>query len=418
LKQAEAFDGEMRFDMLETIREYALERLNDSGEGDRVHEAHARFFLDLVEQTLPYQFNGFPETWRNRLAAEHDNQRAALTWCRTGASDPDWMLRFVWAAAWFWFLNGYLTEGYAWCVDILAQTAALGSTLLRGKALLGAGGLAFVLGKYAESRQQLVQSVAIAREHHDRLLLAPALAFYGSVLTGQGDYAAATDASREALDLARALQNNWLQAYTLRILGDNVAIQHGLEAARATYEESLQLARVAGDPWMLSLSLRTLASTASLISDSQTARRLFDECIALMRSVGDRWGLSYSLVGLSYESLHSGQIDRARTQLDEGLALAREIASTTSIAIVLLGYAGWAAACGQPLRAAQIIGAADGIAAATNARWWPTEQFAYDFIAAMIHALLDDADWDAAYAEGRALTLDQAIAYALKETDA
>jgi len=198
-------------------------------------------------------------------------------------------------------------------------------------------------------------------------------------------------------------------------LGDNVAIQHGLEAARPTYEECLRLARAAGDPWLVSVAMRTVAVVASLSGDSPTALRLFDECIGMMRKVGDRWGLSYTLVGLSHEYLRSGQIDRAKLQLDESLTLAREIASKTSMAIVLLGYAGWAAACGHPARAAQLIGAADGVLASINARWWPTEQFAYDFITTMIRALLDAATWDAAYAEGRALTLDHAIAYALKE---
>jgi hypothetical protein len=85
---------------------------------------------------------------------------------------------------------------------------------------------------------------------------------------------------------------------------------------------------------------------------------------------------------------------------------------------VLLGYAGLAAARGQPARAAQLVGAADGVLASINARWWPTEQFAYDFIAALIRPLLGEADWDAAYAEGRRMTMDQAVAYAQKETDA
>ena len=171
VKQAEAVDGEMRFGMLETIREYALERLNDSGEGDRVRQAHAQFFLELVEQTLPFQFNHLPDTWKIRLATEHANQRGALEWCKTGAADPEWMLRFVWAATWFWFLGGHLTEGYAWCVEAVTRTAAVGSTLSRGKALLGAGGLAFTLGKYVEGHEYLRQSVAIARDHQDRQLL-------------------------------------------------------------------------------------------------------------------------------------------------------------------------------------------------------------------------------------------------------
>ena len=255
LKQAEAIDGEMRFDMLETIREYALERLNDSGEGDRVRAAHAQFFLELVEQTLPYQFNRFPETWMIRLATEHANQRAALEWCKTGAADPEWMLRFVWAAAWFWFLSGHLTEGYAWCLEAVAHTAGMGPTLLRGKALLSAGGLAFMLGKYVEGREHVVQSIAIAREHQDRQLLTPALAYYGLVLTGLGEYTAALEASSEAVELARTLHHHWLLAFTLYIMGDSIVILHGIEAARPAFEESLRLARAVGDPWLMSVAL-------------------------------------------------------------------------------------------------------------------------------------------------------------------
>jgi hypothetical protein len=418
LKQTETFDGEMRFDMLETIREYALERLNDSGEGERMRQAHAQFFLDLVEQTLPYQFNRFPEEWMIRLATEHANQRAALEWCKTGVADPEWILRFVWAASWFWFLSGHFTEGYAWCVDAVAHTEALGPTLLRGKALLYAGGLAFVLGKYVEGREHLILSIAIVRAHQDRLILTAALAYYGLVLTSLGAYTAASEASSEAVELARALQHDWLLAFSLFTMGDNIVIQHGIEAARPALEESLQLARAAGDPWLMSVAIRTLAVVASLSGDSPTALHLFDEGIGMMRKVGDRWGLSYALVGLSYEYLRGGQIDRARTLLDESLALSREIASTIAMTIVLLGYAGWAAARGQPVWAARLIGAADGVMASINARWRPDEQLAYDFIVPAIHALLDDTAWEAAYAEGRTLTPEQAVAYALKESDA
>lgn len=417
LKQAEAIDSEMRFQMLETIREYALERLNDSGEADRVRTAHTQYFLELVEQTLPYQFNYLPDTWKVRLTAEYANQRAALEWCKSGATDPEWILRFVWAATWFWFLGGHLTEGYAWCLEAVTRTAAVGLTLSRSKALLTAGGLGFTLGKYVEAREHLRQSVAIARDYQDRQLLAPALSYYGMVLTGLGDYTAGLKASSEAVELARTLHNDWRLAFTLMMLGNNIVVLQGLEAARPAFEESLRLARAVGDPWLLSQAVYTLAVIASLTGDSPSALRLFDESIGVMRKVGDRWGLSYSLAGLSFEYLREGQIDEARLQLDESLTLAREIASTTSTALALVGFAGLAAR-GQPVRAARLIGAADGSLAAIDARWWPTEQFTYEFIVAHIHALLDDAAWNASYAEGRAMTLDQAIAYAQNETDA
>jgi hypothetical protein len=197
------------------------------------------------------------------------------------------------------------------------------------------------------------------------------------------------------------------------MLGNNQIVSQGIEAARPTFEESLQLARTVGDPWLLSQAVYTLAVAASLTGDSATAQRLFDESISLMRKVGDRWGLTYSLVGLSSEYLRGGRIDEAELLLSESMALAREIASTTGTAIVLMGYAGLAAARSNPTRAARLIGAADGIMAAGSAHWWPTEQITHDYIVETIRALLDNADWDTAYAESRGLTIEQAVELAV-----
>lgn len=404
---------ESRYHMLETLREYAMARLVTSGEANALRRHHAQYYLELMEQTLPYQFNRFPVEWMIRLTTEYDNLRGALEWCKTGAADSDWMLRFVWSGLWFWFLGGHLTEGYAWCVEAVTRTAAMASTVSRGRALLSAGGLAFTLGKYVEGSEYLRQSVAIAREHGERQLLAPALSYYGMVLTGLGDYTTGSKAISEALELARTLHNDWRLVFTLMMLGNNRIVSQGIEAARPTFEESLQLARTVGDPWLLSQAVYTLAVAASLIGDSATARPLFDESISLMRKVGDRWGLTYSLVGLSSEYLRGGLIHEAELLLSESMALAREIASTTGTAIVLMGYAGLAAARSNPTRAAQLIGAADGIMAAGSAHWWPTEQITHDSIVKTIRTLLDNADWDAAYAEGRGLTIEQAVELAV-----
>jgi len=219
LKQAEAMTARCASLCWKRFVNTALERLNDSGESDRIRQAHAQFLLELVEQTLPYQFNYLPDTWKIRLAAEHANQRAALEWCKTGASRSrlDAALRLG--------RNLVLVPERAFdgrlCVvrEAVTRTAALGSTLSRGKALLSAGGLAFTLGKYVEGHEHLRQSVAIARDHQDRQLLAPALSYYGMVLTGLGDYTAGLKASSEAVELARTLHNDWRLAFTLMMLG-------------------------------------------------------------------------------------------------------------------------------------------------------------------------------------------------------
>ena len=217
--------------------------------------------------------------------------------------------------------------------------------------------------------------------------------------------------------MARTLRNDWLQAFTLQMVGATVAIQHGFEAARPTYEESLRLARATGDPWLISLAVRAMAWAVSLTGDSPAALRLLDESIGMMRKAGDRWGLLNSLVGLSYESVRGGRIESSHDAAGREPEPRPRDCQYHEHGDCAAGYAGWAAACGQPVRAAQLIGASDGVMAAMNARWLPHQQLAFDFTVATVHASLDDAAWEVAYAEGRAMTLDQAIACALKDSD-
>ncbi len=412
LRQSESIDGEMRFNLLETIREYALERLNAAGEVDPLRQRHAQFYLDLAEETIPYQFNRFPESWMIRLTAERDNLRAAIRWSYESATDREMILRLVYATSWFWFLSGHLSEGYAACQEALKRTEVMGRTLLRGKAFLGVGGLAFTLGKYAEARADLEQSISIAREFGDQQLLAHGLTYYGLALTGLGEYEASSAACTESFELAKVLQSDWNKAFKLRIMGDNELMLNGLDAARPWYEDSLQLARRVGDPWLLSLSVRTIALVRTLAGDYEAARPLFEESIGLMRSARDRWGLAYLLASYAYLMLRQGQLDEAKRVFDESLMLAREVASTTDITIVLIGYAGLATARGDPRRAARLLGASDALLDAIHVHWWPTERLMHDDYVAMARARLDEADYATSYAEGRTMQLDEAVAYA------
>ena len=412
LRRTETPDGEVRFSMLATIREYAWERLNEANEVDELRLQHAQYYLELVEETIPYQFNRFPESWMLRLIAENDNLRAAVRWISKSADDSDMMLRMVYAAAWFWFLNGQLSEGYAWCRAALERTAAKGDTLARGKAFLGAGGLGFTIGKYVEARDDLAQSIAIARRFNEPQLLSYALTYYGLILTGLGDYAAAMQVCRENLELTDHLQHDWPKALTLRILGDNEVGLNGVEAARPWYAEAIRLARRIGDPWLLAISLRSAALVDAVSGDFELTRTLFEESIALSRKVGDRWGLSYNLVGYGYAAVHAGRIPEAQRLLREGYAMAREVDSVTALCLTLIGFAGLATACQDAARAARLFGAADGLLATITVRWWPTEALVYHHFVSLARAQLDEATWTELHTAGRALSLSEAIALA------
>jgi predicted ATPase len=417
LRQTQSTDGEVRFAMLETIREYAWERLTASGEIDALRQRHAQFYLELIEVMLPYQFKRIPEAWIIRLTPELDNLRAAIRWSGAAARDPEMVLRLVVASAWFWFLRGHLGEGYAQCKDALTQTERLGPTLLRGKALAWAGGLGFTIGKYAEARADLEQSIAIARQFGDQQLLAVALFHHALVLTGLGEYSTSVGACTESLELAKGMRSDWMEILVLRVMGDTHLALGGVEAARPWYQDSLQLARRLGDPWLLSHSGRSMALVHTLAGEYEAACPLFEESIALMRSAGDRWGLSYVLASHAYLMLRQGQLGEARRVFDESLALAREVASTTDIAIVLVGYAGLAAAHHDPRRAARLFGAADALLEVLNVRCGPTEQVIQDDYVAMTRAQLDEAAYATSFAEGRTMQLDEAIACAQAAVD-
>ncbi len=346
---AEPQGSEIRYRLLETVRQYGWDRLAESGEADKVRQRHREWFLGLAEQA-EHQFQGREQgTWLDRLETEHDNLRAALEWC-VEDENAEAGLRLAGALWRSWEIRSHPSEGRQWLEKILALPGASERTILRAKALNGAGILASHQGEYAAGRAFVEESLAIAREMGDRSGIALSLNLLGRMARDQGDYAAARALFEESLALRRALGDKPGVGALLNNLG-LAASNHGdYAAARRLLEESLAIFRELGDEQGITTTLHNLGFTAWNQGDAAAARASFEESLAIARELGDRRQIAYVLSGLGLVAWDQGDHRAARAFFEESLAIRREVGDKRGIAYSLERFAGLAASQGQPER--------------------------------------------------------------------
>jgi len=248
-------DNEPRFTMLETIREYAIERLEESGEAGAIRRRHARHYLELIETTEPAFFNREWPVWLRRLEQEHDNLRAALQSTLSGG-ETELALCLAGALVWFWYDRGHLSEGRRWLATVFAQ-AVTAPSVARAKALIGAGSLAHRQYDLDRAVEHLDEGLRLSRELGDDWSSALALINLGLVAHDQGDYARARELHEESLGLCRASGNAWGIGISLSNLGWAALFSGDLGGARSVTEEALVLRRQLGDTLGNGYKLRT-----------------------------------------------------------------------------------------------------------------------------------------------------------------
>jgi predicted ATPase/DNA-binding CsgD family transcriptional regulator len=353
LQQREQEDGEPRFLLLETIREYAWERLTESGEAEASQRAHARYFLALAEQAEPHLRSAGQKTWFDLLANEHENLRAALRWFAE-QQDAESVLRLGGALWWFWWVRGYVSEGRSFLEPML-QTSEQVAPLIRARALNAAGTLATLQGDLAQAERLCSESLALFRALKDTQGVITSLWMLGYVGVEQSNYARVKAAQEEALALARQTHNTWGIAYSLEGLAAAAFNQGGYLQARPLLEEGLATARASGDTegisrlaWLLGLVMFTLG-------EKERAHTALEESLTLSRHVGDKRGIAYSLIISSYLSVIEGNHPPTHAWLEESLALLKEIGDRRGIAWALYGQ-GWLALVQQaPMEARRLF---------------------------------------------------------------
>jgi len=416
LREIEGTNGEPRFMMLETLREFGLEQLEASGEQETIRLRHTNFFLGMARQAEASSGSGEQVQWMDRMEQEHDNLRAALEWSRSAKGAEEICLRLAGALGYFWEMRGHFSEGRERLSAILSMEIARGPTAARARLLARAAELAYRQSDYAATVELAEESVTICREIGDRQGIASGLIKLGNAATEAGDYASASGYLEEALTIWQELGDTHGTARALISLGW-ISLRSGdYPLANARLEEALALSHELGDTRSIGFELSGLGEVALRQGAYARATQLLEESLELRRQLGNKWGVGVSLGSLGWVSMREGNWNRATARLGESLEVRREIGDKGGSAWCLERLAEVALAQGQAEKAVRLLSAASVLRISIGSVIDPADQAEYQNRRAALRAELGEERFVAIWTEGRALTLEQAIAYALEDS--
>lgn len=371
IQQAQTASGEMRFMMLETIREYAVEKLEAKGEGRATRERHIRYYVALAERAVPQLDGADQRIWLDCLETELDNLRAAFSRSfEEGGSE--FGVELAGDLLRFWEIRGYFAEGARWSRQALDQGTDSAS-LAYAKALNCAGRLAFLMGDYQQGTAQQEQALALLRKLGDQRHTAWALLFMSGQLAGLGQFDKMQPVLDEAWMLFSESDDKNGVAWTLNVLGE--------------------LARLQGD--------------------YRLAERYYGDSLALFRELNNRQRAGLVLQNLGHVVYHGGDYPRAKKLYEEALILEWSQMDRTGTAGALVWIARVAAMLGEPEKAARLLGAAEVVFEATGFHWHPADLPQYRENVENVLAALGEEAFTSCWAEGRAMSLDEIVEYAL-----
>jgi len=368
--------GSRRYRFLETVRQYARERLLRSGRLARLRDRHLAFFVELAHRMEPHLHGPDQVGWLDRLEIEHDNLRAGLEWSVTGKTSIDDALRLACALWPFWNRRNHFREGRQWVERALAANPDAAPSV-RSRAFVAAADLSYFLGDY------------------------PAVDQFAKAVI--------------ALDGGGLEEERWTVAFAFFSLGVSAVDKQSFEEGAAFGERSLALARETGAVWVGGLARIPIALAVLERGGVNRARTLIEESVAVFRSSSDKWALAILLVNLCHVLMSCGELDGATAAAREGVRLSQETTDRRSLAWCLTELGATLARRQQATRAVRLWGAVERISqsigspvprAVAESRGMPA-----------VRSMLGDEAFAVAWAEGLAMTTDAAVAYALRENE-
>jgi predicted ATPase/DNA-binding NarL/FixJ family response regulator len=377
---AQERDGTARYRLLETIRQYGWERLEEAGEAAQVREQHAGYYLALAEEAEPELKGEGQVTWLERLETEHGDLRVAMRWLLERGG-PESAARLGWALWLFWGIRTHLAEGRRSMERALSARGSVGmSASARARALFVAGMMANYQGDHLSAEPLVQESLGLFKELGDRVGTAYALSNAGYVALGQERYGQAIAVIEEAADLF--------------------------------LEE--------GEKWGAAIELGFLAVAWRNRGEHKRSKRLAERALAISREIGERQATTSALYTLAILARTEGKDEQARNLFKEGLRLSAELGNEADVAHCLEGLASMYGAEGKIVRAARLWGAEEALLE-------KLEDAVYTYLldralhrsqVAAAHSQVDEAAWTAAWTEGRAMSFEQVVSYALEQEPA
>jgi tetratricopeptide (TPR) repeat protein len=393
--------------MLESIREFAVERLIEAGEREELRRHHAEYFLDLAQKAEPELRGAQQLEWEQRLGREHENFRAALEWVRE-LGEGELGLRLCFALARFWEQLGTLGEAQAWLEAALASDGEAPAPIrARGHSYLGR--LALLQSDYARAPTQLEAGLELGRQIDDREQIAACLLELGWVDLVKGNYDRAGTGLEEGLELARELGDDQLESRALRTLGRVRADNGDLDGAQLPLAESLEIRRRLEDRRGVANSLAIIGRALLLGGELDKARLALEEAMLIARDLEDKLRLAEALYFLALVALEQENLAEASLLLEERLTLCRELGDRLGIAESLDAIARLA---DDDERAARLLGTAAALRQSLGVESWPYEHSRRDELQETLRSRLGET-FDVAQLAGAAMTVEQAVQEAL-----
>ncbi|HEY6766362.1 MAG TPA: tetratricopeptide repeat protein [Candidatus Sulfotelmatobacter sp.] len=407
VQQIEQAQGESRFVMLETIREYALEKLQASREQPLTKRAHAAYCLVLAEEATE-QSGPEGAEWLERFALEHDNFRAGLEWL-TETGDAEWGLRLGAALFRFWEMREYLAEGRDRLGKLLKLPSTAAPTKTRARALFAAGVLALEQGDYASAEVLITENLDVARQLDDKQSVAVSLNALAVIARDRGDVPVARSLLEESMVLWRELGDQKAVARSLSNLANIVKLQGDNVRARSLYAECLSIFRELGDRTGVAWSTNYQGDVARDQGDSAAARTLYEQGLVIFRELDDRWGIAGTLADLGSLAREQGDYPGAHSMYRESIKLFQELDHKRGIARLLECFACAAAVQLEAKRSLRLAAAAAALRQNIGAPLTPAEQAKLEASLHPARQALPDTVGAAAWLEGWGLPIEKAI---------
>ena len=408
--------GQSRYRFLETIRQYALEKLAESGQVTEARNRHLDYFLSYADHAEPATFSLERPERLDQLELEHDNLRAALEWGTE--NQPVKALRLAELMSGFWSMYNYYLEARAWCEKLLTRTEGMPALEnARAEVFETLGWIAALQGDHQAGRAASEAGLKLARQINDSKTIARALNSLAFSSLFLGDYKAASEAvvESEAIARQRGYAPELAIALTTRAQIAYMASKD-LAAVKKYLDESLALAQATGFQWAFSLSVYGLARAAGARGDIETARRRFEESAEIGRKMGNRQMIYASRSELAHVLREHGELDEPLAIYKKVILGWLELGHRAAVAHELECIAFIIRKKGQAQRAANLLGAAERLRQAIDSSMTSMERVEYEQEISALRAQMDEAALTAAWSEGRAMTMDEAITLAVNDS--
>ncbi len=459
LQQSDQAGDEPRLLMLETIREYALERLADSGEVEAIEQRHAMYYLILAEHGDPELFGQQQHLWVNRLTRDSENLRAALLWLYGRRQHQEPLLRLAGSLGWFWYMCGRLSEGMLWLEHALRGTGQDVAVSARIKALCYEAFIALHLGQIDLHTSRAQECLTLARQQRDYRCFALASWSLVHYLLARGDVLGARVQAEETMAfvwIPGSRDEDWSLACALNALGSVLLYQGDYAQTQDMFERATALFKKAGDLWLYGEMHLRLADVYLAQGDERKGRALLDERVAIHVQADNSWATGWFLSLFGQIALRQGAIARARILLEAGLkrhqqlgdqqgqaliyallaqaaaneqdftvsrtlatqslSIARTVHDSGSLILCLEELADVVAGQGEPAWAARLWGAAEHYREASHTPLPLVERLSRSRHIEQAQGLLGKQLFAERWAEGRTLTAEQAIAASPRPT--